>query len=60
MEEAHLETCGAITLVDPNAFDAAVGRGWEGEFDEILDIAAVAGAVVGFEVRHDSDFFPHS
>jgi hypothetical protein len=53
VEEAHLETGGTVAFVDADALDGSVGGRWESEFDEIFDVAAVAGAVVGFEIRHD-------
>lgn len=49
VKKTHLETGGAVAFVDADALDGAVGGGGQGEFDEVCDVAAVAGAVVGFE-----------
>lgn len=52
MEEAHLETCRAVALVDADSLFRAVVVGWERELDEILHVAAVAGPGVCFEIGH--------
>lgn len=57
MEVAHFETCRAVAFVDADCLFCAVGVGREFEFDLVLDVAAVAGARVGFEIGHEAGFF---
>lgn len=52
MEEAHFVADGAVAFVEAvEAFsDTDLGSRWEPDFEEVGYVAAVAGAVVGFEV----------
>jgi hypothetical protein len=50
VEVAHFVARCAITFVDADGVATGVEVGWEFEFNEVLDGAAVAGAWVGFEV----------